>query len=309
MSPLAPAVTSLRANLLADPGLRDVAPAAADALAAAEDGFLGNLRAQLDRMKDESGGRKDHLVFVPHGPLHFYPLHLLGERPLADEWIVTYLPVLSMVAPRRGLPSLAQRPRQRAAVLGMGFDADPRPGLPPMPGSRREASAVAQILGTRALLDEDCTAGALLEGLSNSYWAHLSTHGRHNVAAPAFQSLYLTPDQHFPGRIEAHDVLGRDLRNLDLLTLSACETSLGRFDIRDNLRGLPASFLLAGVETVIGTLWPAEVNASERFFTTLYRLLADGRPKLDAFRSAQDATRAELPQFRDWGAFHYVGRW
>jgi hypothetical protein len=309
VSPLAPAVTTLRADLLADPGLRDVAPAAGDRLAADEHAYLGDLRAQLDQMKADSGGEKDHLVFVPHGPLHFHPLHLLGERPLADDWIVTYLPALSMVAPRRGLPSLAHRPQRRAAVLGMGFDHDARPGLGPLPGSRREAEAVAATLETTAVLDGDCTAGAVLAGLTSSYWAHLSTHGRHNVAAPAFQSLYVTPDQHFPGRLEAHDVLGFDLRNLDLLTLSACETSLGRFDIRDNLRGLPASFLLAGVETLIGTLWPVEVNASERFFTTLYRHLADGTGKLDAFRLAQTATRAEHPAFRDWGAFHYVGQW
>jgi len=45
----------------------------------------------LVKLKDEG---KDHLCVIPHGPLHYYPFHLLGEpgSPLANDWIVTYLP-------------------------------------------------------------------------------------------------------------------------------------------------------------------------------------------------------------------------
>ena len=98
-------------------------------------------------------------------------------------------------------------------------------------------------------------------------------------------------------------------RRDEILTLSACETALGRFDAGDNLRGLPASFLLAGARAVVGTLWPVETNASALFFTEFYGAVHDGAVPLDAFAAAQRATRARFPAYRDWGAFAFSGDW
>ena len=100
-----------------------------------------------------------------------------------------------------------------------------------------------------------------------------------------------------------------DLRGLDLVTLSACETALGRFDGSDNLRGLPAALMLSGASSLIGTLWKVEDTTSRGFFTSLYQRLREGDNALDAFRVAQKATRRDHPQYRDWGAFYLVGDW
>ena len=93
----------------------------------------------------------------------------------------------------------------------------------------------------------------------------------------------------------------------DLITLSACETALGRFDMGDNLRGFPESLLIAGVSTIVGTLWPIETSCSRYFFVRLYAALRDGVNKGDAFRKAQLQTRRKFPQYRDWGAFYLTG--
>lgn len=91
--------------------------------------------------------------------------------------------------------------------------------------------------------------------------------------------------------------------------MSACETSLGRFDQADNLRGLPASFFTAGVATVVGTLWSVESNASAYFFTEFYKATKKGASRLDAFGNAQRRTRTKYPKYRDWGAFYLAGDW
>jgi CHAT domain-containing protein len=168
---------------------------------------------------------------------------------------------------------------------------------------------VAEVFGIKPVPEEEATEKKIYEALQTSRYVHLSTHGRHNVEAPAFQCLYLTPDDESDGRIYAHELLSLDLRGLEVLTLSACETALGRFDIGDNLRGLPASFLLAGVSTLVGTLWPVETNASECFFSAFYRELKGGVTRLDAFATAQKETRIAFPKYRDWGPFYLVGDW
>jgi CHAT domain-containing protein len=77
----------------------------------------------------------------------------------------------------------------------------------------------------------------------------------------------------------------------------------------DNLVGLTSSLFLAGVHSIIGTLWPVEEGASNTFFDTLYTRLNEGASKLEAFSAAQRRTRDDCPEFRDWGAFHYAGAW
>ena len=92
-----------------------------------------------------------------------------------------------------------------------------------------------------------------------------------------------------------------------VVTLSACETALGRFDRQDNLQGLPAALLLAGVQTIIGTQWEVSDAAAAVFFPTLYRRLNAGSDVFEAFRAAQKTTRTAYPQYWDWGAFYLLG--
>lgn len=91
--------------------------------------------------------------------------------------------------------------------------------------------------------------------------------------------------------------------------MSSCESALGRFDVNDNLRGLPAAFLSAGASAVIGCLWPVHPQVATEFFGTLYERLARTPDRRAAFRAAQSAVRARHPAFRDWGSFCFIGDW
>lgn len=287
----------MRQAVLAHPGpIRPVARANEATLAEGLPVLFGPV---ADLLREEYAAGRRHLVIVPHGGLHFAPLHLLyldGE-PLADTWTVTYLPNLALL----DRPGAVRDGEHTLASVGLGFAKGP---LPPIPEAVEEAMAVAAEFGTTALLDEQATNEAVFAALSSARLFHIATHGAHNVAAPAFQSLYLADK-----RVCAHELLRLDLSGLDLITLSGCETALGRFDAADNLRGIPASLLLRGASAIIGTLWPVETHTSRDFFTTLYRELRRGRSRLDAFTEAQRLTRTAHPQYRDWGAFCYTGDW
>jgi hypothetical protein len=304
---LGPLVAGLRTHLLEEPGPAEVVPEAAEDLATHLGMFLGG--GLVDRLAELRAAGKDHLCIHGHGPLHFYPQHLLGPegRPLADDWIVTAIPHPAMLR-RLGEP-LEAGDRLPIAGLGLGF-ADGQPhSLPPLRGATEEACTAAAALGGRAWVDSEATEARFVEALTGAVRVHLSTHGRHRVAAPAFQCIYLSPDHVTDGIFHAYEVLGLDLRYLDMLTLSACETALGRMDIGDSPRGLPASLFIAGARTVLGCLWPVATDVAASFFGAFYAALAGGAPKLDAFRTAQRITRDAFPAYRDWGAFHYAGLW
>lgn len=306
--PLGPQVQHAREEIGTDPGRgRAISRSGAERLERDALDFLGARGlAFLDELRKDG---YQHLMVVPNGPLHFYPWHLLthGGRTLGDDWIVTVLPNRELLFYQPGQPRLAVPRTRQLTALGMGFAADTRPGLTPLPGSVDEARDIARLFGATLLADAECTEETARMAFVESRWLHLSTHGRHNVAAPSLQCLYVTPTATTPGRLTAADILRLDLRGLDLVTMSACETALGRFDDGDNLRGLPGALLLAGARTIVGTLWPVRPDVTRTFFLELYTGLREGAPKLTAFQRARGHTRTRHPQHRDWGAFIYLG--
>ena len=108
-------------------------------------------------------------------------------------------------------------------------------------------------------------------------------------------------------RLFAYEVLSLDLRGLEVVSLGACETGLGRVDLFGNLRGITSSLLARGVRCVIAALWPVSDAAAELFFGTFYRELAAGTDAPQAFQAAQFLTRTQFPALRDWAPFVYIG--
>jgi hypothetical protein len=300
-------VADLRKHLLEEPGPAEVVPEAAEDLAK-DCGMLIGGRL-FEWLAELHATGKDHLCIHGHGPLHFYPQHLLGPEghPLADDWIVTVIPHPAIL--RRSRDPLDVGDRLPIAAFGLGFDNGQPHNLPPLKAAAREAQSAASILGGRAWVDSEATESRFVEALTGATRVHLSTHGRHRVSAPAFQSVYLYPDHASDGIFFAYEALGLDLRNLDVITLSACETALGRMDIGDSPRGLAASMFIAGARTIIGCLWPVPDDVAGCFFGAFYNALASGAPKLEAFRAAQNGTRKVFPAYRDWGTFQYSGLW
>lgn len=309
LNPLSLSVSELRGTVRTPPGPPVVDSRAAATLAKDLDSFLGG--GLSNKLAEFRAAGKDHLSICTHGPLHYYPFHLMGpeDQPLAADWRVTYLPNLHLLTHDVQAAAATGEEKAELAAIGINFHKDDPRRLPPLHQAEPEAQAIADIYKTRAIIGTAATESAVKYALTHSRRVHISTHGRHNVSAPAFQCVYVQPDKDNDGVIYAYELLRLDLHGLDLVTLSACETALGRFDVADNLRGIPATLLIAGVRTIVATLWPVESNTAARFFELFYTVLKNTESKLDAFCQAQAQTRREFPKYRDWGAFQMIGSW
>jgi CHAT domain-containing protein len=142
----------------------------------------------------------------------------------------------------------------------------------------------------------------VLNALGTTRYLHIAAHGIPDVDAPLFSRLCLAG-----GPLYTYDILERDLRSTELVTLSACESTMLRFDLMDNVHGLAAAFLRAGARAVIGAMWQVESEVALAFFCHLYTGLAQGHDRIETFRAAQLHARAHYPNYRDWGAFTYLG--
>ena len=248
-----------------------------------------------------------HLAIAPIGPFTFvpFPLLLIDEGTmLGDDWTVSVIP-----SPRM-LGATAERPSRSGAVAVASPYGGTVHGLDPRPELVAQAEAIAAITGGALLADGHASPNAVLDAAEQFRFLHIAAHGSDYAAAPSFQCLYLDSEgADANGRLFAFNVVQRDLTGLELVTLSACETALGRSDANSNLRGLTASFLKAGARAVVSALWQVRHEPSGLFFQSLYTGISRDMPPLEAFRHAQVTTRRAFPAARDWGAFAYFGNW
>lgn len=104
------------------------------------------------------------------------------------------------------------------------------------------------------------------------------------------------------GILQADEIAGLDLSGTSLLVLSACQTALGDIS-SDGVYGLQRAFKIAGVETIIMSLWEVDDKATSRFMSLFYQALTKSLDKHKAFHEAQVNLRKEYENPYYWAAF------
>jgi len=107
------------------------------------------------------------------------------------------------------------------------------------------------------------------------------------------------------GVLSAQEVTTLNMRNTDLLVLSACETGLGDIKGSEGVYGLQRAFKMAGVRYLIMSLWQVPDKETAEFMSLFYKNLFELKDIRAAFASTQKVMRAKYdPYF--WAAFILV---
>lgn len=90
------------------------------------------------------------------------------------------------------------------------------------------------------------------------------------------------------GYLTAEAIAGLQLENLDLVTLSACDTGLGELAGGEGVFGLQRAFHVAGARTVVASLWKVDDLATQELMRYFYEnLYTHNMSKVEALRQAQ----------------------
>jgi CHAT domain-containing protein len=244
----------------------------------------------------------DKVTIAPHGVLHYLPF---GALQGSDGYVIDHLslritPSASALAYLR-----SDRASKPGKVLALG---NPDLGNPryDLPNAEVEAVNVAQMFpDSRALLRAEASKSAVKELGGGFSILHFATHGKFDPDAPLSSGLYLARGTEPDGVLTVSDLYS--LRwDADLVTLSACETALGKIANGDDVIGLTRGFLYAGARSIVASLWEVDDAATEQLMLSFYRNL-QGHTKREALRLAQIETRENHPAAAFWAGFEILG--
>jgi CHAT domain-containing protein len=297
--------TTVRGFRLAGQGLANEVRAYRDAIERRDPGAAALGRPLYDRLIRPVAGQLtgSKLTISPNGVLHYLPFAALmdGDQYLLDRFSLRLIPSAGTLAYLR-----TDHPTKIGRLLALG-NPDLGNSAYDLPNAQIEAVNVAALFpDSRALVRSGASKSAIRE-LGNGFsMLHFATHGKFNADAPLDSGLYLAKGSEADGVLTVGDLYSLRF-DADLVTLSACETGLGKVANGDDVIGLTRGFLYAGARSIVASLWEVDDAATEQLMLSFYRNL-DGHDKREALRLAQIETRSSFPQPMYWAAFQIIGR-
>jgi CHAT domain-containing protein/Tol biopolymer transport system component/Tfp pilus assembly protein PilF len=246
------------------------------------------------------------LGIIPQGVLHYVSFSSLknDKSYLVERHPLFYSPsasVLKFTFARK----TAKTESDEVKVLALGnpdlgdFNYD-------LPLAEMEANAIKwNFPKIDVLTREKATESWLTEHVGEYQIIHIASHGEFDPINPLFSSLKLTKDKAEDGNFEVNEVFALNI-NADIVTLSACQTGLGKITGGDELVGLNRAFIYAGTHSLLSSLWRVSDISTAILIKHFYRnYVADN--KGESLRKAQLLVKRLYPHPSYWAGFNLTG--
>ncbi|MBS1808349.1 MAG: CHAT domain-containing protein [Acidobacteria bacterium] len=271
------------------------------------------------------------LIIVPDGALAYLPFETLVSETkntsayLLERFAISYAPSASALAAlgtHRQTDSSATK-----GIVAFGdplYSTDATPTVTTVRGSDfrqipytrtevNEIAALFPVADRRVFLGAEAQeANVKTENLSRYRYIHFATHGMIDEDHPARSGIVLShiADSNEDGMLQMGEVMRLKL-NADLVALSACRTGLGKLLNGEGMIGLTRSFLYAGADSVLVSLWSVSDMATASLMKSFYKNLQQGMTRDEALRQAKLALlKGQQRSWRHpyyWASFILLG--
>lgn len=197
--------------------------------------------------------------------VHYLPGTLDEAQQIAEELLQKDIPtnvVLADDATEENVKGLSGSNQSVVHIATHGFS---------FPEGSKSRKALAVLLGKKNTteLNPMHFSGLLFAGSNNMFKKHIKI-----------------PSNIEDGVLTAAEISVMDLRNVDMIVMSACQTGLG--DVKDDgVFGLQRGFKKAGVHTLLMSMWSVSDRATQIMMNGFYAALTQGYNRHQALTMAQ----------------------
>jgi len=186
-----------------------------------------------------------------------------------------------------------------------------RSGQIHLPESKAEVKELASLFSAIPYLSQNATKQTFRSLVEQADIIHLATHGVTDLENPDFSHLhfYTNSDQQ-DGTLYAGEIVNLTLQ-ADLVSLSACNTGVGKMQRGEGIGSLGRSFAYAGATNQVISLWPVHDESTRKIMTYFYHNLKKGLHKGDALHAAKQQYLEHAPKALQhpyyWAGLVYYG--
>jgi CHAT domain-containing protein len=184
-------------------------------------------------------------------------------------------------------------------------------GLPSLPGTQSEVTEISSLFNKKNINAEvqlfDGASESLLKSKEISSYSvvHLATHGVVDERNPELSRIFLqSGDQQEDGNLFAGEIYNLKF-NAQLVTLSACQTGLGKISKGEGVIGLSRALVYAGAKNIIVSYWSVADESTAELMKDFYRILLEKNGDLSDFHVALQSAKKELMQEGKFAAPYY----
>ncbi|ACK69319.1 Tetratricopeptide TPR_2 repeat protein [Gloeothece citriformis PCC 7424] len=252
------------------------------------------------------------ISIIATGKLRYLPFEALcnlqGEEEchyLIQNYSINYLTRLST----RQIP-VTQNPTSKPKILAIGNPKSE--GILALNGAEEEVKRITTILPeSQSYIREKATLETFKIQSTQFTLLHLATHGCFNPKGCCLSSNCDKPD------LEPNSILFADrsfniadaatlgLKDVELITLSACQTALETNSNGQEISGVAYLFERAGAKAVIASLWSAEDGTTKAIMEEFYQNIKSGMSQAEALQKAKLSQIESHPWY--WSPFILIG--
>ncbi len=263
--------------------------------------------------------KKQDLVIIPDGILGYIPFGLLQNdgKYLIENHIISYDLSATLLATRENKKFIKPKVLAYAPIFENRendySDSDlvvRSQGLAALPGANREVNLLNSILNCTIRIGMEASEKNFKDEASGYSIIHLATHSVINKTDPDYSTLIFSNDDEQDGLLHAFELSNLSL-NAELVTLSACNTGIGKIEEGEGVMSMARTFSAAGVPSVVMSLWPASDKSTPELMKYFYQNLKNGQTKDVALNNARKSYlataqgKARHPFY--WGGFVLIG--
>jgi len=259
------------------------------------------------------------LVLLPSGRMSIMPFEALLTKNVKDantpfdqlpylikEYDVRYEFSAGLLIQKKNNPVAASI---SSAKLFAPISFPEGNNLVDLPGTELEVNAIQSIFKEKSITCEVLTnklaneSAVKADDLKNYSVIHFATHGIVDENNPELSRVFLQSNsQAEDGNLYSGEIYNLDL-NANLVTLSACQTGLGKISKGEGVIGLSRALVYAGAKNIIVSFWTVADESTAELMTYFYKSLLQN--KETSFTTGLRDAKLELMKKEKYAAPYY----
>lgn len=236
-----------------------------------------------------SGFKDEDLTIIADGVLHYLPFDMLwhNEAYLLKSKIISYgNSITSLLV----LKEKERTNSQTILAFAPIFDGEAVENVKRQFGKLAynddEVNKISTFFKTEIYANKRASLENFKSKAPDFGIIHLATHAVANDEFPDYSYLAFSKNGEASNSLYIKDLYNTSL-NAEMVTLSACETGIGKLKKGQGMLSLSKGFYYAGARSLVNTLWKINDKSSVRLMTLFYEGLSEGKTKKEALRDAK----------------------